>query len=384
MISLKEALSLVAEHAVLVRAETVALVDAVGRVLAEDAVARFDQPPRAVSVMDGYAVRKADVAPGAELRVVGEAKAGTGFAGTVGPGEAARIFTGAVVPGGADRVVMQENVERLGDTARITEATGPDFVRARGSDFREGEVLVTARTRLRPGHVMALAAAGYAEVAVGAAVRVGILRGGDELVPAGGERGPDRIVDANGPGLMALLRSWGHAPVDLGIVRDDPEEIRARIEGALGEVDVLMPVGGASVGEHDHMQRVLADLGAEPVFSKVAVKPGKPVWLSRLGKARVLGLPGNPGSAWVCAHVFLAELLRDPRPVTTLPLGAALPEGGRRAEYLRAVVRNGQLYPVGTQDSGLTRTIAEADALVFHMAEVPASRRGDVLRCIRL
>ena len=382
MISLEEALALVAEHAVPLRSDTVALVDAVGRTLSEDIAARFDQPPRAVSVMDGYAVRHADAAPDAALQVIGESKAGTGFAGSVGPGQTVRIFTGAPLPDGADRVVMQENIERAGDTARVMEATGPDFVRAQGSDFARGDVLGSRDTRIRPGHVMALSAAGHAAVPVRAALRIGILRGGDELVPAGRVRGPDQIVDANGPGLVALLRNWGHEAVDLGIVRDDPAAIRKAVEAALDSVDILLPVGGASVGDHDHMQAVLTSLGAKPVFSKVAVKPGKPVWLSRRGDARVLGLPGNPGSAWVCAHVFLAGLLGQPRAVATLPLGAAVAKGGRRAEYLRAVLRDGRLYPVGSQDSGLTRTIALADALILRRVGAEPEREGALVQAL--
>ena len=382
MIALEEALALTCEHALAPASETLSLADAVGRRLTADVAARHSQPPMDVSVMDGYAARAQDIRTGAELNVVGESKAGQGFPGILGPGEAVRIFTGAPVPQGADRVVMQENATRVADTLRIDIADGPAFIRPEGRDFAHGDVLATAGTRLTPGHVTALSAAGHAEVDVRAPLRVGLLRGGDELRPAGTPLAPGQIADANGPGLTALLRSWGHTPVDLGIVPDDPDSIGKNVKAALGTVDVLVPIGGASVGDHDHMQAVMRELGAEPVFSKVAVKPGKPVWLSRLGNVRVLGLPGNPGSAWVCAHIFLVELLGEPLPTTTLPLGADLAAGGGRAEYLRATVRDGRLFPVASQDSGLTRTIARADALIPRAVGAETMTAGQNARAI--
>lgn len=381
-------------------AETVALADALGRRLATDLAARRTQPPRAVSAMDGYALRAADIASvPARLKVVGVSAAGHGFGGVVGPGEAARIFTGAPVPDGADTILIQEDA-KAGDgfvTALSREPLGR-YVRRAGLDFTEGDVLLQAGRRMGPAELALAAAMNHAALSVVRRPRVAILATGDELVPPGAEPGPDQIVASNNFAVGAYARQAGAEVIDLGIAGDDFAALEAAIRRARDlEADVLVTLGGASVGDHDLVQTALTREGMELGFWRIAMRPGKPFMHGRIGDMRILGLPGNPVSAIVCAVLFLVPLVRalsgDPdagedatRPAT---LGADLPENDQRQDYLRATLRGVEDgRPVVTaftrQDSSMLGVLAQAHALIVRPPHAPPAKAGEPCRYIPL
>lgn len=355
--------------------ETVRIEAALGRHLATDVAALRTQPPFAASAMDGYAIRFADM-PG-PWELIGESSAGGGFGGTVTAGKAVRIFTGAPLPLGADTVMVQEDAARDGDAVRLARDGPPApsaHVRPAGLDFSRGNALVAAGTLLAPAQLGLLAAGGYGEVAVHRRPRVALLSTGDELVPAGAALGPDQIVDANGPMLRALLRTAGADVVDLGIVADDRAAIVAALARAEG-ADLLVTVGGASVGDRDLVVPVLESQGATIDFWKVAIKPGKPMLTGMLGQMRVIGLPGNPVSAFVCAQLFVLPALRRmagsaaPLPTTMqAKTSVALPANGPRRDHLRSTLSwNGaqwQVTPAPLQDSSTLRILAASNALL--------------------
>lgn len=364
--------------------EVVALVQAAGRVLAADVVARRDQPPFDASAMDGWAVRAADALPGARLAVVGEAPAGRAWEGVVQPGQAVRIFTGGPVPAGADRVVIQEDARRDGDTVilgdRLEAAAN---VRPRGADFAVG-ARVPAPRRLRPADLALIAAMNVPAVTVARAPEVAILMTGDELVPPGGDPGPAQIVASNGYGLAAMVRAEGGVPRLLPVAPDDPGLLAASLDLARG-ADVVVTVGGASVGDHDLVAGALATAGADMAFHKVAIRPGKPLMAGRLGDALVIGLPGNPVSALVCGMVFLVPVLRAmqglparPLPRAQARLAHALPPNGPREHYMRATWDGDRLSAGGSQDSSLLSVLSTADALVVRPPGDPARDAGDM------
>ncbi len=288
------------------RVETVPLAEADGRTLAEDLKALRTQPPFAASAMDGYAVRAADLASGAPLRVVGLSAAGRPFAGRIGPGEAARILTGAALPEGADTILMQENATRDGDavTPLQPEPAGR-FVRAAGLDFREGDLLLAAGLELAPRHLQLAASMGHARLPVRARPRVAILSTGDELVPPGVAPGPGQIVSSNAVALAAFCRRFGADAVDLGIIPDDPAATRRAVSQAADAADLIVTIGGASVGDHDHVQGALREAGFGIAFWKVAIRPGKPLMFGVRPGRLAVALPGNPVSSMVCALVFV-------------------------------------------------------------------------------
>jgi molybdopterin molybdotransferase len=364
--------------------EVVALVQAAGRVLAADVVARRDQPPFDASAMDGWAVRAADALPGARLTVVGEAPAGRAWQGVVQPGQAVRIFTGGPVPAGADRVVIQEDARRDGDTVilgdRLEAAAN---IRPRGADFAVG-ARVPAPRRLRPADLALIAAMNVPAVTVARAPEVAILMTGDELVPPGGDPGPAQIVASNGYGLAAMVRAEGGVPRLLPVAPDDPGLLAASLDLARG-ADVVVTVGGASVGDHDLVAGALATAGADMAFHKVAIRPGKPLMAGRLGDALVIGLPGNPVSALVCGMVFLVPVLRAmqglparPLPRAQARLAHALPPNGPREHYMRATWDGDRLSAGGSQDSSLLSVLSTADALVVRPPGDPARDAGDM------
>jgi molybdopterin molybdotransferase len=367
--------------------ETVALAEAAGRVLAADLKALRTQPPFHASAMDGYAVRAADATAGARLKVIGVSRAGERFAGRVGPGQAARIFTGAPVPEGADAILIQENADLDGDEVRVREAAEAGrFIRPAGLDFRIGDALLRQGRVLDSRAVALTAAMGHAEVAVRRKPRVAILANGDELVPPGAEAGPDQIVSSNGIGLAAFVQGCGGDAVDLGIAPDRIADIGAFVDKAAGS-DVLVVVGGASVGEHDLVQSALIAKGMELDFWRIAMRPGKPLMVGTLRRMRVLGLPGNPVSAFVCGHIFLKPLIRGmlglptaPDPTTAL-LGAGMAANDGRQDYVRArlSVADGEriAIPFPTQDSSMLAMLAAADALIVRPARAPAASRGE-------
>jgi molybdopterin molybdotransferase len=385
-------------------AEDAAIAAASGRVLAADLAARRSQPPFPASAMDGYAVRAADGVLGATLRVVGTAPAGRSFAGTVSAGEAVRIFTGAPVPEGADTILIQEDAEPLPDGAiRVREAAVLGrHVRRAGLDFAEGSILLYAGTRLGFRDVSLAAAMGYDAVPVRRRPRVALIATGDELVPPGVLPGPDQIVASNAVGLAALVASLGGEARDLGIVRDDAGAIAAVVRDAAAlPADIIVTLGGASVGEHDLAQMALENAGMRLDFWKVAIRPGKPLMFGTIpagGRAepvRVLGLPGNPVSTLVGGLVFLAPLvsalLGAPYPDPTEPalLAVDVPANDARADYVRATFAAAadglpRVTPLAPQDSSMLSTLAAADCLLIRPPNAPEARAGDPCRMLRL
>lgn len=365
--------------------ETVPLAEASGRVLAQDALATRDQPPFAASAMDGYAMCTAAVRPGAEFTVIGESAAGHGFDGALGQGEALRIFTGAPLPEGADRVVMQEDVTRNGDRITIAETLGTGHhVRAAGADFKTGD-RVPAPRRLGPADLALLASMNLPRLVVRRKPRVALISTGDELVMPGETPGPDQIIASNTFGLKAMLDGLGAEARILPIARDT----RSSLETAFGlaeGADLVITIGGASVGDHDIVGAVAAGLGMEQAFYKVRMRPGKPLMAGRMGQAAMVGLPGNPVSALVCGHVFIAPMIRamlglgaQPAPRRSARLAHDLPQAGPREHYMRADVSDGRITPGPVQDSALLSVLANANALMIRPADDPPRRAGDVI-----
>lgn len=375
----------------------VALNAALGRTLTQDLKAQRTQPPSAVSAMDGYALRAADVAKTpAQLKIIGEVAAGHPFDGAVGPGEAARIFTGGVIPEGADAVVIQENTARDGNSVTVQRsvATGKN-IRPAGIDFRQGEILLAKGRRLNDRDLMLAAAMNFASVPVYREPTIAILGTGDELVMPGGAPGPGQIVYSNGFSLAALAQYEGASVQDLGIAKDRVDDIAAAVRRAREtKVDILLTSGGASVGEHDLVQQALATEGLALSFWRVALRPGRPMMHGRLGPMHVLGVPGNPVSSYVCAFLFLVPLIRklsgrsDFLPESTpAKLGVALAENDERADYLRATVTTGPdgvpiATPLPVQDSSLMATLSRADCLLIREPHAPAAPAGS--RCVIL
>ena len=385
-----EALQRVLADARALPAETVKLNDAFGRVLTENVIALRTQPPAAVSAMDGYAVRAVDVATTpVTLKVIGEVAAGRPFAGQIGQGQAARIFTGGVMPTGSDTVVIQELTTRTGDSVTIQKPTAKNRnVRAQGIDFARDQVLLRKGRRLTDRDLMLAAAMNHSGLRVHRRPKVAVLGTGDELVPPGSTPGPGEIVYSNGFALSALAHDEGAEVHDLGIARDRVEDIVAAVRRAReSSADILVTTGGASVGEHDLVQRALAAEGLNLSFWRVALRPGRPVMHGRLGGMQVLGLPGNPVSSFVCAFLFLVPLIRclaGRQDVEQMPeparLGADLPANDERADYLRATLTpaaDGLIAtPLPDQDSSLMAALAKADCLLIRPPYAPAAPAG--------
>ena len=378
--------------------EQVALEAAHGRVLARDLAALRTQPPFANSAMDGYALRAADTALASRsLTVIGESAAGRAFSGAVGPSQAIRIFTGAPMPEGADAIVVQEEVRREGDRiALMGRAATGDNLRPAGMDFRDGEALIPAGRRLTPRDVALAAAGNHADLPVRRRARVAILATGDELVAPGGALGPAQIIASNNFAVAGVVGACGGVPIDLGIAVDTIAALDQAIRRARdAEADVLVTLGGASVGDHDLVQRALVAAGMELGFWRIAMRPGKPLMHGRLGAMRVLGLPGNPTSSMVCAILFLRPLLRalhgEPNaaadPSEPGRLGADLPVNGPRQDYMRAMLSRGAdglpvATPSASQDSSLVKTMARADGLIVRPPRAEAAKAGEACRII--
>ncbi|MFN4355555.1 gephyrin-like molybdotransferase Glp [Parvibaculum sp.] len=376
--------------------ESVPLRHAYGRVLAEEAIARRTQPPADLSAMDGYAVKAADAATvPARLRIVGEVPAGGAYADELKTGEAVRIFTGAALPRGADAIVIQENTERDGSIVIVKEtATAGRHVRRAGLDFRTGDAGLPAGQRLSPADIALAAAMNLATLQVCKRPVIAFFSTGNELVPPGTEPGPNQIVSANNDGLAALILEAGGVPLDLGIAADSENAIRAATERAR-EADMLVTLGGASVGDHDLVQSALVPLGLDIDFWKIAMRPGKPLMYGRLGDKPMLGLPGNPVSALVCAVLFLKPAIArlqggDASLRTTLArLGSALPANDRREDYVRAGFDHiqGEL-PVATpamiQDSSMLSALSRAGCLIIRPPEAPEAKAGEIVTVLPL
>lgn len=390
MISVDEALSLLSAHRITPTHETVSLETAFGRTLARPLYANRTQPPQAMSAMDGYAVRLEDVrSVGVSLNVIGEAPAGTPFDGSIGAGEAVRIFTGGVVPDGADHIVIQEDADRAGDTLLCREGyDAARHIRAAGIDFSAGDLLADQGAVLTAGLLSLAAAANHAELLVYRRPRVGILANGDELKPPGSPLKPGEIINSNRYALAPLIENWGGEATDLGIAGDSITSLRDHMESE-PDIDIFVPVGGASVGDHDHVKPAFRDAGFDLAFEKIAVKPGKPTWFGQRGETRVLGLPGNPASALVCAHLFLKPLLRpdDTRSDCCASLTQPVSSNGRREQFLRAKVEwtsSGTLVatPYRNQDSSLLQPFATCNALIRRKPDAEALSAGDLITCI--
>lgn len=383
-----------------VEAESVPVGSCAGRTLAADLASLRDQPPFPASAMDGYAVRLADVAEvPATLRVVAASAAGCGFHGRIGPGEAVRIFTGAPVPEGADGIVIQEDTEARDGQVIVKERPAAGrFIRPAGLDFRAGQALLRAGDRLDARRLALAAAMGHGRLPVRRRPRVAILATGDELVPPGEPVGPDQIVASNPYAVAAIVRRAGGEPADLGIARDTFEALEERILAArAAEADLLVTLGGASVGDHDLVQSALSRQGMELGFWRIALRPGKPLMHGRLGRMGLLGLPGNPVSSIVCAILFLVPAIRaflgDPAagrdPAEAGILGRDLPANDGRQDYLRAVLeRHPDALPTATplpqQDSSMLGVLARAGCLVVRAPHAPAARAGDPCRIVDL
>ena len=343
MLSVTEALERILTGAAPLPAETMPLADAHERVLAADLAARLTQPPFPSSAMDGYAVRRADLRSlPARLKLTGESAAGHPFAGELAPGEAVRIFTGAPVPEGADYIIIQENVTAAGGDAIVNEINSGSSIRERGVDFSEGELLLRAGKRLTARDLMLAAQMNYTELPVRRRPKVAILASGDELVPPGETPSAGQIISSIPTGLTAMLRKAGADPRPLGIARDTMESLAERIAAA-ADADVLVTIGGASVGDHDLVRKALEAAGFSIAFHKIAMRPGKPLMSGNRGIQRALGVPGNPVSAMICSFIFLLPLVgamlgEEPPPAgeTTLPLAAPLEANGPRQHYMRA------------------------------------------------
>ena len=390
MISVAEALRDLFALVTPLPAEDVPLRAAAQRVLARDVTARRDQPPFAASAMDGYAVHASDHRQGATLQVIGEAAAGHGWQGKLAPGQALRIFTGAPLPAGAARVVIQENVTRAGDTITITDASDSGSnIRPQGGDFAQGTPLPAPR-RLTPSDIALLAAMNIASVPVTRKPLVAIIATGDELVQPGDHPGPDQIIASNSYGLAALVEAAGATARLLPIARDNIAALEQSFALARG-ADLIITIGGASVGDHDLVGQVAQTLGMQRSFYKIAMRPGKPLMAGRLGNAAMIGLPGNPVSAMVCGHVFVLPVIRkmlglgaDPAPLHTAALAHDIGSNGPRAHYMRAHLANGQVTIYDRQDSSLLSVLTQANCLALRPPHDPARQAGESLQLLPL
>jgi molybdopterin molybdotransferase len=397
LLSVADALQRVLEHAVPLPAEEVPLADAAGLVLAYPLAARRTQPPADVSAMDGYAVRTADVAGApVRLKVIGEVAAGRPFAQTLAPGEAARIFTGGVVPDGADTIVIQEQTERDGDHVAVEKAAPKGrHVRRRGLDFTLGQELFAAGHRLTARDLALAAGMNHPLVPVHRRPKIALFATGDELVTAGTEPAPGQIVSSNNYAIGALARGEGATVEDFGIVGDNLDDTVAAVRRAreIG-ADILVTSGGASVGDYDLVQKAFTAEGMTLAFWRLALRPGRPLMNGRLGGMHVLGVPGNPVSAFVCGFLFLVPLIRRlagrsdlTHPIESAKLGVDLPENDERADYLRATLAPGPhgliATPFPVQDSSMMLPLAKADGLIIREPFEPAAKAGEPCRIVK-
>jgi molybdopterin molybdotransferase len=395
MISVEEASARILATFTPVGAETVALAEAAGRISAAPVIARTTQPPADVSAMDGFAVRAEEARGGAALRLIGSAPAGHPFAGSVGAGETVRIFTGSFIPAGADAVLLQEDADAEEGGVRVRETVRPgQHIRRQGQDFAAGEAVIAAGRRLSSRDIGLAAAADHPWLLVHRRPRVAVLATGDEIALPGEPIPPGGIVSSNAHALAAMVAALGGAPSVLPIAADDTEAIGRAADAARG-FDLLLTTGGISVGAHDLVQEGLARRGLAVDFWKIAMRPGKPLMFGRLGEMPVLGLPGNPVAAFVCALLFarpallrLAGLAAAPLPTTTAETATALGANDRRFDFLRARLEEdaaGRLVATAfaVQDSAMQAVLARADALILRPPHAPAVAAGAAVEIVR-
>jgi len=383
MISVDDALAQIFDLVHPMPIETVALRLAAGRVLAQSVAARRDQPPFRASAMDGYAVQATEAHPGATFEVIGEAAAGRGYGAPVRPGTCVRIFAGAPVPHGADRVVIQEDVIRDGDRITLRETLDPaTYVRPAGGDFAAGSD-VSGPRYLRPNDVALLAAMNISQVPVARRPIVALIATGDELVMPGEDPGPDQIIASNTFGLAAMIEAAGGKAHILPIARDNAASLTT-IFAMANDADLIVTIGGASVGDHDLVAQVAETLGMQRAFYKIAMRPGKPLMAGRLLGIPMIGLPGNPVSSMVCGHIFVLPMLRamlglgqSRAPRKTAKLAQNIPTNGPREHYMRARLTDAGIAPFDRQDSALLSILAGADALLIRPAGDKARQIGD-------
>jgi molybdopterin molybdotransferase len=398
LLPVDEALSRILGAAIRTDTETVLLGDAGGRVLANDLYAKRQQPPFAASAMDGYAVRAADIAHvPVTLKLIGQSAAGHAFQGSLSTGEAVRIFTGAPVPAGADSVVIQENTIASGSEVEIRETiTLGKNIRKAGLDFEEGDLLLKNGRALDPSALALAAAANYPAVPVYRRPKVAILATGDELVNPGEAFRPDQIIASNTFGLAEIIRQAGGLPLDLGIAEDRLEALSGAIDRALtAKADILVTLGGASVGDHDLVQPALTAKGMKLDFWKIALRPGKPLMFGQLNDMNILGLPGNPVSSLICGHIFLVPLIRSMLGLAHNPnlraaiLGRDMDTNDQRQDYVRATLaRNpdGTLtaMPFALQDSSMLKFLSDAECLIIREPHAPALTAGSTCKVMLL
>ncbi|MCC7394200.1 MAG: molybdopterin molybdotransferase MoeA [Sphingomonadaceae bacterium] len=392
MISFDEALAIVDARVAPLGSEQVALGDAAGRYLSEPLIARSDAPRHAISAMDGYAVDYASVRAGDALRIIGTSTAGGDASLCLGPGQAARIFTGAPLPEGADGVIMQEYADVAGDVVRFAGGFGPArHVRAAGSDFRAGDILLAAGQRLSPRAMCIAAAADVAQLAVASTPHVAILATGDELAaPGSAYLHPHRIPESVSFGVAAQLAAMGGKVAWRGACGDDLARLTAAAGDALAAADLVVVTGGASVGDRDFAKPMFAAHGLELLWEKIAIKPGKPVWLGVAAGRYVLGLPGNPTSAMVTGHLVLRALLARMQGASAqqfhrwmrLPLAAPIGATGNRETFVRASWQPDGLAPISMQDSGAQAALAQADWLIRCPAGQAAQTAGEMVSAL--
>ncbi len=395
-LSVTEALARILDNVEALGAERVPIGDAHGRVLATPLSAGHTQPPFDASAMDGYAVRGEDIASiPARLRVIGESAAGRGYRGTVGTGEAVRIFTGAPVPDAADTIVIQENTSREGDIVTVGPGElDPTYIRRRGFDFKQGQTLLEAGRVLNAREIMLAASMGHGEVSVRRRPRVALLATGDELVLPGTPPGPDQIVCSNPFGISALVAGAGGVAHFAGIARDTRESLNAKLD-SVRDADIVVTIGGASVGDHDLVGPVLGQRGMKLDFWNIAMRPGKPLMFGKLAGQRVMGVPGNPVSSMICARVFLVPLIRRLLGVTdhgfatrSAMLTVDMPANGPRQHYARAIVETSNggetVRPVSSQDSSLIAALARSNALIVQAPHAPKTSAGTIVEVLLL
>lgn len=395
MLSVADALAMILADAAPLPSEMVALGDAHGRTLAEDLQAKLTQPPFAASAMDGYAVRRVDLASlPVRLTLIGSSAAGHPFGAPIGPSEAVRIFTGAVVPDGADWIVIQENTRPENGAVTVLEAGDSSNIRPLGGDFHAGQTLLPRGKRLNARDLMLAAQMNQPAVPVIRRPKVAILASGDEILPPGSQPGPGQIISSIPAALASLIRQWGGEPTALGIARDTMESLGEFIESASGH-DILVTIGGASVGDHDLVSRALQAADFSMGFHKIAMRPGKPLMYGGRGAQRVLGVPGNPVSAVLCSYIFLLPLIAaltgqaDPQNAEmTAELAAPIEANGPRQHYMRArfIPRAGSrlVAPMPSQDSSLITMLATAECLIIRPPYAPPAEAGEEIPILPL